>query len=312
VVDTVPQGSLTSGCCRLGVLAWPRPGRLGAGRSRCQPAWHRLRRGATRTAQGLGVDLVGVEPAQFLGEQIGGVPPVQGHVPLGLVGPAAAVASGHRAGISDDLSPPVVLKVTLGDPRARRRSHRAGTAPRAASVEPRGDQVGGGVVRAPSASTDAAGDLAAVRLVQSWPPAASATAWPWSSSGRCHRAGRPTASAEPGSRLGVRTGRGGVVTRRCARAPSESPRTGRTAPRPGHQITTGDVRQRAAARLPSPRAGRAARTSGASMVSPGPVSPTRISASSRDSALGPTGDDGRAPGYGCSRPAWLAARTASY
>ena len=47
------------------------------------------------------------------------------------------------------------------------------------------------------------------------------------------------------------------------------------------------------------------------IVSPGPVSPTRISASSRDSALGLRVMTARIR-LGCSRPAWLAARTASY
>ncbi len=47
------------------------------------------------------------------------------------------------------------------------------------------------------------------------------------------------------------------------------------------------------------------------MVSPGPVSPTRISASSLDSALGLRVMTARTR-LGCSRPAWLAARTASY
>src|SRR3954471_17662216 len=99
------------------------------------------------------------------------------------------------------------------------------------------------------------------------------------------------------------------VTRRRATAPSASPR-GEAGATSGHQMTTGTSGASSGATTES-----ACWPSGpymrSKMVSPGPVSPTRISASSRDSPLGLRVMTARIR-LGCSRPAWLAARTASY
>ena len=99
------------------------------------------------------------------------------------------------------------------------------------------------------------------------------------------------------------------VTRRWATAPSGSAR-GEGGASSGHQVTTGTSGTSSGATTES-----ACWPSGpymrSRMVSPGPVSPTRISASSRDSALGLRVMTARIR-LGCSRPAWLAARTASY
>src|SRR6201994_1831781 len=99
------------------------------------------------------------------------------------------------------------------------------------------------------------------------------------------------------------------VTRRWASVPSGLS-DGAPGGRPGHQVTTGTSGTSSGAITES-----ACCPSGpymrSSTVSPGLPSPTRISASSRDSALGrrvitPS------TRQGCSRPAWLAARIASY
>ena len=99
------------------------------------------------------------------------------------------------------------------------------------------------------------------------------------------------------------------VTRRWATAPSASPR-GEEGATSGHQMTTGTSGASSGATTES-----ACWPSGpymrSRMVSPGPVSPTRISASSRDSPLALRVMTARTR-LGCSRPAWLAARTASY
>src|SRR5216684_2249786 len=99
------------------------------------------------------------------------------------------------------------------------------------------------------------------------------------------------------------------VTRRWATAPSASARGERGASS-GHQVTTGTSGTSSGAATES-----ACWPSGPYMrskiISPGPVSPTRISASSRDSALGLRVMTAIIR-LGCSRPAWLAARTASY
>src|SRR3984957_12157923 len=99
------------------------------------------------------------------------------------------------------------------------------------------------------------------------------------------------------------------VTRRWATAPSGSP-PGAGGASSGHQVTTGTSGASSGATTES-----ACWPSGpymrSRMVSPGPVSPTRISASSRDSDFGLRVMTARIR-LGCSRPAWLAARTASY
>src|SRR6478736_5705228 len=99
------------------------------------------------------------------------------------------------------------------------------------------------------------------------------------------------------------------VTRRWATAPSGSP-LGADGASSGHQVTTGTSGASSGATTES-----ACWPSGPymrrRMVSPGPVSPTLISASSRDSPLGLRVMTARIR-LGCSRPAWLAARTASY
>src|ERR1700729_1128485 len=93
------------------------------------------------------------------------------------------------------------------------------------------------------------------------------------------------------------------VTRRWATAPSASPR-GEAGATSGHQMTTGTSGASSGATTES-----ACWPSGpymrSKMVSPGPVSPTR------DSPLGLGVMTARIR-LGCSRPAWLAARTASY
>src|SRR5206468_1429185 len=99
------------------------------------------------------------------------------------------------------------------------------------------------------------------------------------------------------------------VTLRWATAPSGSA-LGLPGATSGHQVTTGTSGASSGATTES-----ACWPSGpymrSRMVSPGPVSPTRISASSRDSPLGLRVMTARIR-LGCSRPAWLAARTASY
>src|SRR5579859_3285716 len=99
------------------------------------------------------------------------------------------------------------------------------------------------------------------------------------------------------------------VTRRWATAPSAAV-TGEADTSSGHQVTTGTSGASSGATTES-----ACWASGpymrSKMVSPGPVSPTRISASSRESPLGLRVMTARTR-LGCSRPAWLAARTASY
>src|SRR5436309_6757107 len=99
------------------------------------------------------------------------------------------------------------------------------------------------------------------------------------------------------------------VTRRWATAPSGS-RPGADGASSGHQVTTGTSGASNGATTES-----ACWPSGPymrrRMVSPGPVSPTLISASSRDSPVGLRVMTARIR-LGCSRPAWLAARTASY
>src|SRR6202023_2788772 len=99
------------------------------------------------------------------------------------------------------------------------------------------------------------------------------------------------------------------VTRRWATAPSGSP-PGAGGASSGHQVTTGTSGASSGATTesacwPSEPYMRSR------MGSPGPVSPTRISASSRDSDFGLRVMTARIR-LGCSRPAWLAARTASY
>src|SRR5690348_13883802 len=99
------------------------------------------------------------------------------------------------------------------------------------------------------------------------------------------------------------------VTRRWATMPSGSA-LGLPGATSGHQVTTGTSGASSGATTES-----ACWPSGpymrSRMVSPGPVSPTRISASRRDSPLGLRVMTARIR-LGCSRPAWLAARTASY
>src|SRR6516162_2304398 len=99
------------------------------------------------------------------------------------------------------------------------------------------------------------------------------------------------------------------VTRRWATVPSGSA-PGEGGASSGHQVTTGTSGASSGATTES-----ACWPSGpymrSKMVSPGPVSPTRISASSRDSDFGLRVMTARIR-LGCSRPAWLAARTASY
>src|SRR5271165_1654003 len=99
------------------------------------------------------------------------------------------------------------------------------------------------------------------------------------------------------------------VTRRWATAPSGSA-PGEGGASSGHQVTTGTSGASSGATTES-----ACWPSGpymrSKMVSPGPVSPTLISASSRDSDFGLRVMTARIR-LGCSRPAWLAARTASY
>jgi hypothetical protein len=99
------------------------------------------------------------------------------------------------------------------------------------------------------------------------------------------------------------------VTRRWATVPSGSV-LGAGGASSGHQVTTGTSGASSGATTES-----ACWPSGpymrSKMVSPGPVSPTRISASSRDSAFGLRAITASTR-LGCSRPAWLAARTASY
>ena len=99
------------------------------------------------------------------------------------------------------------------------------------------------------------------------------------------------------------------VTRRWATAPSAAV-TGEARTSSGHQVTTGTSGASSGATTES-----ACWASGpyrrSRMVSPGPVSPTLISASSRESARGLRGITASTR-LGCSRPAWAAARTASY
>src|SRR5580698_93770 len=94
------------------------------------------------------------------------------------------------------------------------------------------------------------------------------------------------------------------VTRRWATAPSGSP-PGEGGASSGHQVTTGTSGASSGATTES-----ACWPSGPYIRSR-PVSPTRISASSRDSDFGLRVMTARIR-LGCSRPAWLAARTASY
>ena len=99
------------------------------------------------------------------------------------------------------------------------------------------------------------------------------------------------------------------VTRRWASAPSGlSDGTG--GGWPGHQVTTGTSGTSSGASTESACCPTAPYIR-SRIVSPGPVSPTLISASSRESAFGrrvitPI------TRHGCSRAAWFAARIASY
>ena len=100
-----------------------------------------------------------------------------------------------------------------------------------------------------------------------------------------------------------------TVTRRCARAPSGC-LAGISGGFSGHHVTTGTSGPSSGAATES-----ACCASGpyirSTSVSPGLDSPTRISASSRESALGLRVMMARMR-MGCSVAAWLAARIASY
>src|SRR5579864_303283 len=99
------------------------------------------------------------------------------------------------------------------------------------------------------------------------------------------------------------------VTRRWATAPSGSA-PGEGGASSGHQVTTGTSGASSGATTES-ACWPSRPYMRSKMVSPGPVSPTLISASSRDSDFGLRVMTARIR-LGCSRPAWLAARTASY
>src|ERR1700761_8361543 len=99
------------------------------------------------------------------------------------------------------------------------------------------------------------------------------------------------------------------VTRRCASAPREC-LAGASGASSGHQVTTGTSGTSSGATTESaccPRGPYMRST----IVSPGEDSPTRISASSRESPFGLRAMTARTR-HGCSRAAWLAARMASY
>src|SRR6516162_5765727 len=99
------------------------------------------------------------------------------------------------------------------------------------------------------------------------------------------------------------------VTRRWATVPSGSA-PGEGGASSGHQVTTGTSGASSGATTES-ACWPSRPYMRSKIVSPWPVSPTRISASSRDGPLGLRVITARTR-LGCSRPAWLAARTASY
>src|SRR5215472_13484783 len=211
--------------------------------------------------QRLAVDLVGIEPAQFLGHQLGGVPAVQRDPPVLLARPLEG--GGPPVWPADRDVPVAHGEPYLGDPGA------LGHLPRERGLEPLGqprrDQVGARVPRLGRHRT--AGDLA-MRLVKR---------------GRQNRTpGRGPGPAQVGVPGAVA---GGQVTT-------------------GVSGTSSGMTTESACRPIDPYIR-------SSTVCPGAPSPVLISASRRGSAPASLAIT-PSTRQGCSRPAWLAARTASY
>src|SRR5216684_2678319 len=116
---TITSGTLTL-CLRLaaGVLlgaAFPRRSFLAPqSRRRRAPSARSLSGTSGQRAKRLGVDLVGFEPAQFLGDQFGGLAPVQRHPAFRPAGPGQGGVPAVRPGQRD--LPVRRVEADLGDP----------------------------------------------------------------------------------------------------------------------------------------------------------------------------------------------------